>query len=210
MIAAVALIWMIQSSVDHQSCLEQFPYRAPHSARYYFNKFDTVFANVANHRNLDPKLLKSIAWCETRLDPCSVSSVGARGIMQFMPDTFALVSKAAQAENPFDPIDSIESAGVYLAALSNYWQGDVAAIVASYNAGPGNVVKARKRGASIPNIAETQGYVRCVLSAYDQLAVQAAVSDPVSVYRVSDQATLHQPKLVNALLNFFLGELTLK
>jgi|GEM_PF-1865815 len=210
MIAIVTLALVMHSAFDRDSCVTQFPHRAPHSAKQYFNKFDPIFLNVASARNLDPKLLKSIAWCETRLDPCSVSPVGARGIMQFMPGTFDLVSKAAQAQNPFDPIDSIESAGVYVSALSNYWQGDMTAIIASYNAGPGNVSKARKRGSLVPNIPETQGYVRCVLGAYQQLQMEYNPPSALPVPTMTYQPSLRQTHLLSALFHFFLNDLSLK
>lgn len=207
--AILALNLMLQASFDRSSCVEQFPHRAPRSARQYFYKFDPIFAQVAGQRNLKPELLKAIAWCETRLDPCSISPVGARGIMQFMPSTFELVAKAAQAQNPFDPIDSIESAGVYVSALSNYWQGDVTAVVASYNAGPGNVLKARKRGKLVPNIPETQGYVRCVLGAYQQLQAKPMAAADSALPAASPQA-LDQPHFFNALFRFLLSDFHLK
>ncbi len=155
-------------------CLQTFPIRVPGSARAYFYKFDAVFVAVARRRQLEPSLLKAIAYCETRFDPCAESPAGARGLMQFIPSTFSAVSDAAGVTNPYDPMDAVEAAGVYVATLSAQWGGDAEAIVASYNAGPGAVQKARRQGRRIPNIPETQGYVACVLDAKARLDRGAA------------------------------------
>ncbi len=164
----LALSIVLLAATLREDCVERFPHRAPASARRYFNTFDGVFSEVGTLRNVDPALLKAVAWCETRLDPCAVSPVGAQGLMQFMPATFGAVADAAGANDPFDPEHSIRSAGVYIAALLNHWQGSVEAVVASYNAGPNAVARALKRGRVVPAIEETQGYVTCVLGAYAQ------------------------------------------
>ena len=174
----LALSFVILAATPREACIERYAHRAPASARRYFNAFDDVFASVGAERNVEPALLKSIAWCETRLDPCAVSAAGAQGLMQFMPATFDAVANAADANDPFDPKHSIRSAGVYIAALLNYWQGNLEAVVASYNAGPNAVARAIKRGRTVPSIAETQGYVACVLGAYGSFKTARAETAP--------------------------------
>ena len=75
---------IVGAILSREECFETFTHRAPKSARAYFHYFDALFSAVGSKRNLDPALLKAIAWCETRLDPCAQSPVGARGLMQFM------------------------------------------------------------------------------------------------------------------------------
>lgn len=178
----IALLLIAGLAADRDACLQQFTDRAPRSAKTYFSLFDPLFISVGEKRGLDPALLKAHAWCETRFDPCAVSPVGARGLMQFMPRTFDLVASAAEATNPFDPIDSVESAGVYLSALVNYWQGDIYAVAASYNAGPGAVAKARARGRRVPRIPETEQYVVCVVDAFARFGGRSQVSPLESVF----------------------------
>lgn len=172
------LVLTLLMATDRVQCLDRFPTRAPKSGRVYFHKFDPVFSAVGERRKLDPALLKAIAYCETRLDPCAVSPppASAEGLMQFIPSTFELVQEAAAAQDPFDPMDAVEAAGVYLAALSNYWHGDIEAVVASYNAGPGAVAKARRFGRSVPDIDETRAYVACVLSTFERLEAKPKLS----------------------------------
>ena len=165
-------------------CLARFPERAPSSARAYFNHFDSLFREVGEARNIDPALLKAVAYCETRLDPCAISEgAHAAGLMQFMPATFREVGPIAHADDPFEPRDSIRAAGLYLAALTNYWRGDFEAVVASYNAGPNAVARARRKGLRIPDIAETTGYVACVTQTHAWLrrSRPAVVEEPASL-----------------------------
>ncbi|MCC6805785.1 MAG: lytic transglycosylase domain-containing protein [Deltaproteobacteria bacterium] len=176
----LALITLALIGSLHDECTARFPMRVPRSARTYWNTFDPIFLRVAQSRNLPPALLKSIAWCETRLDPCAISATGAKGLMQFMGGTFSDVASAAGVSNPFDPEDAIEAAGVYVAALWNYWQGHIESVVASYNAGPGAVARARKRGRVVPAIAETEGYVACVVSTFNWFERGAATTQPPS------------------------------
>lgn len=162
----IVILIAVLFGTSHDACVTRYPHRAPESGRRYFNTFDSLFERVGLERNIAPGLLKAIAWCETRLDPCSVSSAGAQGLMQFMPSTFETVSAAANASDPFEPEHAVRSAGVYVAALVNYFGGRLDAVVASYNAGPAAVDRAIRRGHTIPAIAETQAYVGCVLGAF--------------------------------------------
>jgi len=76
-----------------------------------------TIARLAAERNVEPALLKAIAWCETRLDPCSVSPSGAQGLMQFMPATFAGYAVDGDHDgvtDAWDYHDAIYSAAAYL------------------------------------------------------------------------------------------------
>ncbi|MCC6811243.1 MAG: lytic transglycosylase domain-containing protein [Deltaproteobacteria bacterium] len=179
MIAAVAVVLIVLAD-ERASCMERFAVRAPESARHYFTKFDAVFATVGRRRGVEPSLLKAVAYCESRFDPCAESGAQARGLMQFIGTTFAMVS--GDGTSPFDPIDAIEAAGVYVAALMNYWRGDLEAVVASYNAGPGAVAKARRAGRRLPAIEETERYVECVLGAKARLESAGAQANPRSIF----------------------------
>jgi soluble lytic murein transglycosylase-like protein len=154
------------TATNHEACLARYVHPAPASGTKYFNAFDSVFIRVGAERNVDPALLKSIAWCESRLYPCATSPAGARGLMQFIDRTWMSVAEAARAVDPYDPEHSIQAAGLYVAALINYWQGNLEAVVASYNAGPSAVVRAIRHGRTVPKIAETEDYVACVLGTY--------------------------------------------
>lgn len=116
---------------------------------------------AASKYNIDPKLLSSLIYQESRWNPGAVSPAGARGIAQFMPGT-----AKEQGVNVANPGSSIYGAAKYLRQLIDAHGGDVAKGVASYNGGIGNVNKAiAQGGANWLSLLrpETQAYVPQVL-----------------------------------------------
>lgn len=101
-------------------------------------------------------LLLAVAWQESHFDPLAVSKVGAQGLMQFMPQTWAEFGIGS----PFSPQDSMRAGARYLAYLLKRYDGDVRLALAAYNAGPSAVDQA---GRAIPPYKETQKYVPGVL-----------------------------------------------
>ncbi len=96
------------------------------------------------------------------------SPVGAQGLSQFMPGTWATWGRDDDGNgrvNPFDPGDAIMAQGRYDCALAKQVEGYKARgdangptldlTLASYNAGPGAVLQY----GGIPPYQETQGYV---------------------------------------------------
>jgi soluble lytic murein transglycosylase-like protein len=73
----------------------------------------------------------------------------------------------------FDPKDNIEGGVRYLRVLANEFDGDMVKMVAAYNAGPEAVKKYRGQ---VPPYAETQAYVRKVISLYFQYKAQGQVA----------------------------------
>ena len=74
------------------------------------------------------------------------SSAGARGVMQIMPATgdeiHGLLGWPADY-NPndlYNPTINIRYGASYLARMRDYFNGDLFAALAAYNAGPGNVL----------------------------------------------------------------------
>lgn len=79
------------------------------------------------------------------------SSAGARGHMQLMPGT----AREMGVTNIDDPYQNIQGGLRYYAQQRKAF-GDPALAAAAYNAGPGRV----RRAGGVPNIGETQSYVR--------------------------------------------------
>jgi hypothetical protein len=93
-----------------------------------------IVAASIKHR-VDPRLLWTVAYLETRFQPREVSPKGARGLMQLMPATAARFG----VKNIFDPEQNIHGAAQYLRFLLDLFDGNVSLALAGYNAGEGTV-----------------------------------------------------------------------
>jgi soluble lytic murein transglycosylase-like protein len=100
----------------------------------------------------DWRLLKAQLMAESALNPHAVSAAGARGIAQFMPDTWAEVTRAmgVPTANITDATFAIPACAFYMAQLLESWTAPrppmdrYCLALASYNAGKGNLLKAQK------------------------------------------------------------------
>ena len=111
---------------------------------------------AAKANGLDPALLAGLIKQESNFNPTAGSPAGARGLAQLMPATAAGLG----VTDVLDPVQSINGGAKYLAQQLKTFGGDVAKALAAYNAGPGAV----QRFGGIPPYAETQNYVRSVMS----------------------------------------------
>lgn len=118
--------------------------------------FRDEFRSAAKQSGLEEAWLRAIAHIESGYDPKAVSSRGAQGLMQLMPDTAA----AWQVTDPFDPNQSLQAGARELRQLQQAYDGDLALVAAAYNAGAGNV----QRYGGIPPWTETQDYVADVMA----------------------------------------------
>lgn len=108
--------------------------------------FEREILNAANAEGVDPNLLWTIAYLETRFRPWLTSPKDARGMMQFIPSTAARFD----LKNPYEPTPAIRAAARYVKVLSNLFGGRVDSILAAYNSGEGTVA-AYLSGRSIAN-----------------------------------------------------------
>jgi hypothetical protein len=82
---------------------------------------------------------------------------GAMGLMQVMPDTWAgLRVRYSLGRDPYDPRDNILAGTAYLREMFDRY-GNVGAMLAAYNAGPGRYDEHRATSRPLP--AETRAYV---------------------------------------------------
>jgi len=102
-------------------------------------------------------LVKSIVKAESAFNPNAISSKGALGLMQVMPQTAQEMGLDAA-----EPAQNLEAGTRYLKwLLARYskTKNPLPRAIAAYNAGPGNVDKCR----GIPPFRETRTYVARVL-----------------------------------------------
>ena len=113
-----------------------------------------LIESAAKANAVQPKLLRAMIEQESAFRPCAVSSKGAQGLMQLMPETAGDLG----VKDPFDPKESIEAGAKYLKQLLDKYKGDLKLALAAYNAGPSAVDEAN----GVPDIAETRDYVDAI------------------------------------------------
>ncbi|HVG30937.1 MAG TPA: lytic transglycosylase domain-containing protein [Pyrinomonadaceae bacterium] len=114
--------------------------------------------NGARH-GVDPYLIFLVMEQESHFNSRAVSPVGARGLMQLMPGTAARFG----VRNSHDPAQNIAGGTRFLKQLLGRFNNRVDLVLASYNAGEGNVVKF---GYRVPPFRETRNYVRKIGTRY--------------------------------------------
>ena len=107
---------------------------------------------------VDHRLIFSVMKCESDFNPGCLSHAGAMGLMQLMPETCKDlgVNPWIVEENIRGGIQELVGYLDHYAGRPNYEQCILS--LACYNAGAGAV----KRAGGVPNIAETQTYVKRV------------------------------------------------
>ena len=138
--------------------------------------YEPLIASTAQRYNVDPHLLWTIAYLESRFRHDAVSYKNKRpcayGLMQFTRSTALRYGLT----NPHDPQESIEAAARYVRDLQTRFGRRVDLILAAYNAGEGTVEAFRdgrtlvlpknkiinprgQRTGGIPPYMETRQYV---------------------------------------------------
>jgi soluble lytic murein transglycosylase-like protein len=148
----------------------------------------------------DWRLLKAQLMQESGLKPDAVSPVGAQGIAQFMPATWAEMKQVLQRElriaepSPFKIEHAIPACAIYMRKCYEAWTAPRPELdryclaLASYNAGIGNIMKAQAlsggandyvsiiaylhRVTGIKNATETRTYVENIFGYWGQYAIQ--------------------------------------
>ncbi|MCK9247883.1 MAG: transglycosylase SLT domain-containing protein [Solirubrobacteraceae bacterium] len=118
-------------------------------------RFRDLIRSASIRHKVSAALLSAQLRQESGFDPRAVSSAGAQGIAQFMPDT----ARGMGLRDPFDPAQAIDAQARLMAGLLRRF-GSVQLALAAYNAGPGAV----QRFNGIPPYAETKQYVARIVA----------------------------------------------
>jgi len=97
----------------------------------YFDRYDKIIRQAATKHGIDSSLIKAVIRAESDFDKHAVSSKGAQGLMQLMPET----AKELEVEDSFDPKENIHAGVRYLKRQLKNFQNDVSLALAAYNAG---------------------------------------------------------------------------
>jgi soluble lytic murein transglycosylase len=135
---------------------------------------EDVIRQQAAEKNVDAALIAAVIYTESKFED-QESSAGARGLMQITPEAAATIAKNSEAtsfelKDLGDPEINIRYGTFLLHELLERYDGDEAAALAAYNAGPGNADKWGGAGLSVADIPfpETRAYVEEVLQKRDE------------------------------------------
>jgi len=155
---------LFAETIDKNECI--FKYSRTYSLEELFKEM----YKLSKKFDLDPDLIYSIIYVESKWDPCAVSHKGAIGLMQIMPTTALIFDKNLKTEELFDPIINMEIGILYFKALLSYYEQFHPKAIAikkaliAYNAGP--------YAKSIPS--ESKNYVKKVFKIFYKLKSKEA------------------------------------
>jgi soluble lytic murein transglycosylase-like protein len=173
---------MIGVSPSSSGTAEGF-FRVPQALEAASSLTEMIRAAAQRH-GVSEQLVSAVIRVESGFNARAVSRKGARGLMQLMPGTAAILG----VRDSFDPMDNIDGGVRHLRGLLDRFGNNVSLALAAYNAGEGAV----NSYGGIPPYPETQAYVGRILSIVGGSEALAA-SIPGSTYRYveSDGATVY-------------------
>jgi len=114
---------------------------------------------ISAQHQVDPELVHAVIQVESDFNPRTISSKGAIGLMQLMPETAAQYG----VSDIWDPRQNIRGGVEHLKYLLELFQNNLPLALSAYNAGENAV----DRYGGIPPYPETRNYVRKVTSLYE-------------------------------------------
>ena len=151
-----------------------------------FSRYDQHVRDQQAFFGIPEALVRAVIKTESDFDPHVVSSVGAKGLMQLMPDTARLMG----VTDVFEPRQNIMGGARYLQVLARRFcktpsadsarlvctMDEKVKVIAAYHAGPGAVEKY----GGMPPYETTRAYVTAVMRRYEQYRQGAGAVDLVA------------------------------
>ena len=122
-------------------------------------QFAPLIFTAAKEHGIDPALLHAVIMVESGYNPKALSSKGAAGLMQLMPET----ARRYQVTDIWDPRQNVSGGARYLRDLLALFHNNLGLALAAYNAGETAVIQ---HGNRIPPYPETRSYVPRVIQHY--------------------------------------------
>ena len=156
-----------------------FRYREDQKYILYPLKYKPLIVEYAGQYDLDPALVAAVIRTESSFNPEAVSSAGALGLMQLMPDTGDWIAfrlgEEFDAATLTDPELNVRYGCWYLMFLLKRYSGDVECAAAAYHGGPGAVdawlenpeYSADGQSLDIIPYQQTAVYARTILERYE-------------------------------------------
>jgi len=142
--------------IDGFEPVEEAPPATPETT----NNLPDVISSASGRYRLDPDFVHSVIAAESGFNPNALSSKGAQGLMQLMPQT----ASSLGVNNAFDPRANVDGGTRYLRELLERYNFDVAKALAAYNAGPHRV----EQYGGVPPYRETRAYVARIIRDFNR------------------------------------------
>jgi hypothetical protein len=124
--------------------------------------FASYIDEAARRFRIPAAWIRAVMRAESAGDVRAISSAGAMGLMQIMPDTWAeLRVRHRLGRDPYDPRNNILAGAAYLREMYDRYGSP--GFLAAYNAGPGRY---EEYLAGRPLPAETRAYVAALLPSF--------------------------------------------
>ena len=149
----------------------------------YPMKLESLVRETAAEYGLNPPLVAAVIYTESKYNASAVSSAGAMGLMQIMPETGEWIAHKLDwpftDETLFDPRANARLGAWYLRFLLDRYDGRVQNAIAAYHAGQGSVdawledARYSSDGLTLERAgsSSTQHYINKVLSAYENYQI---------------------------------------
>ena len=149
--------------------------------RVYPFPYRQIISSEARLNDLDPLLVAAVAYVESSFAEEALSTKGARGLMQIMPETGSWAAEQLGLEgftigHLFEPRVNIVIGTWYLHDLLEQFDGNIYLALAAYNSGPNYVRLWLQKGIwdgrleTLPSIPfpETRNFVLKVVHVYQR------------------------------------------
>ena len=113
----------------------------------YPKNYEEIIEKYSQEYNVPQDIIYSIIKVESNFDPYALSRVGARGLMQLMPETFIWLTgeehlnEDLSVKDLYDPEVNIRYGTYYFKYLYTKFDHNLDTTFAAYNGGEGNVAK---------------------------------------------------------------------
>jgi len=144
----------------------------PAGPEYDLAAIPDYIKTAAKRYHLSEELITAVISVESNFDHAAVSRKGARGLMQLMPQTSALMG----VRDPHDPDENIDAGASHLRAMLDTFNNDLPLALAAYNAGEQHVIRYK----GIPPYPETRRFVARVLRKMgDRQGAERVMAKPI-------------------------------
>lgn len=131
------------------------PYRVPLKEGHAIAK---SIVEESYRNGFDPLFIAAVVFAESGFSKRALSPVGARGLMQLMPDTARYISRKTNADWKgqsalYNPAYNVELGTRYLHYLLRKYRGNATQSLIAYNWGPGNLNTALKHNGGVPEVS---------------------------------------------------------